>query len=117
EGRQVILQDPLGYEKMSEILVEFAQPLLATAESRESIRKTIALAALTWNLSLLPERQQQQAFDSGPLAEIPSEMKPMLLNLIERKKALFPDIHRLIRDFEVTGNGPDLSVNVVSTLE
>jgi hypothetical protein len=91
---------------MSEVLLEFAEPLLDGSEDNEQFRAAIALAGLCWNLSLMPPDEQvaelhnivkqvgeREAFWGRGIREI-------VLTLVDRKKAFFPDDNRLVLNYE-----------------
>ncbi len=50
---------------MSEVLLDFANPLLDEAKSDKEKRTAITISALIWNASLLPEREKA-CYDLAP---------------------------------------------------
>lgn len=92
--------DHLGIlPKMSEMLIELAQPLLEFAQNaapkdvQGAENLALGLAAIAWNMSIDPSLLLPKEFD-------PLENFDDLLNiLIQRKKNLFPFDNRLITDF------------------
>jgi hypothetical protein len=52
-----ILVDPPGQVKISEVLLDFAAPLLERFEHELSVKNIIAIAIFGWNLSLLPDEE------------------------------------------------------------
>jgi hypothetical protein len=111
---------PFGYaRKMSDVLVDFAQPLLDTARSEDDFRLAIMIAAACWNLSLLPESERsaplQQLTSSEmfkPGLEASQELERHMRALVARKEALFPDDKRVILDYQVSGGPRDGYVEV-----
>ena len=56
-----IIVEPKGAEKMSEVILHFAEPFLEECKDEETEKKVIGLAILIWNVSLLPKEKQGQA--------------------------------------------------------
>jgi len=117
-----VIVEPRGVEKMSEVLEEFAAPLLAHVEDDESYRSAIAVAAIAWNLSIFPEAEQQTLFSEEtpewknmePAAR--REFKVILDDLVQRKNKHFADIDRLIIDYELTDTAYGFQLDVMSTI-
>lgn len=110
KGRKVFFED---YEdgsdsvKMSEIIIDLADPLLERARSFEKKRKVLEMAIVVWNISMLPEDKQDELmleFGRG-LFENPSEENlsgfAMLAGMLHRRVAHFPGIRRFIVDYEI----------------
>ena len=108
------LQNPDGLEKMSEVLKDFAQPWLDLARTEEECARVIGLAIIAWNLALMPEEERFTDFDSQSLAALGEPGLELLRFMIGRKLALFEGYNRPILDYELTGNGDKLRLNVVS---
>lgn len=61
----IVLSNP--EKKMSEVLIEFAQPLLKVAKTPEQFRTAISLAGIAWNAALLPDEEiEKQIMTSIP---------------------------------------------------
>ena len=107
--------------KMSEVLLDFARPLLDTVDD-EGFKKVIIFAALCWNISLLPEREQQK--DLKKIVDELSKSDPLIrtdLNawakaLLERKKTFFADDRRMVVNYEVVEEKDNHRLLVMSTL-
>jgi hypothetical protein len=54
---------PMEDEKMSEVLLEFIEPYRHLARDDTALEKLIALGAVAWNVSLLPESERASALD------------------------------------------------------
>lgn len=52
--------DQSNPQKMSEIIIDYAQPLLDAAQSDQDQRKSIAMAITFWNVALLPDQDQKK---------------------------------------------------------
>ena len=124
-GGDIVIIEPLGYEKMSEVLEEFVEPYLKEAFGNiEHVRKLFLLGMFAWNSALLPENEQQRAVDKflaeglkGATARELIEVKRFINELIARKNADFPGNRRLIRDVQVEARPGDYYISVMSTLD
>lgn len=121
--RNPVVVEPPGVEKMSEVIKDFAKPLLDQCEDNESAKGVIALAIAAWNTSLLPEEEQEEAVEEAFAAfsrSIPdgflAAFKADLRMLLDRKKTHFAHIHRDIIDFEFTEQDGRIGFDVVSSL-
>lgn len=111
--------------KMSEVLLEFAEPLLDGAVDDSDYRAGIGFAVMFWDLALLPEEEQPEALkhmarDLGKTSrsndpEIVEYFQRIGKMLLLRKKALFPDITRAILDYEIVGKGETIQLLITST--
>ena len=45
--------DPPGFKKMSQLIIDLAQPWVADAQGEEDVRAILEMAICAWNLSLL----------------------------------------------------------------
>jgi hypothetical protein len=122
--REKVKRFPPETGKMSQVMLDFAQPLLDKCEDTDSMKGAISMAIAVWNMSFLsPEKQDEmleqligdrKAFsDARDLAEVVATMD----TLIERKKKYFADKKRVIVDFQMYVT-PDerLHLDVVSTV-
>jgi hypothetical protein len=94
----------LHLPKMSEMLIELAEPLLELAkkakpkDSQNAEDLAFSLAVVAWNISIDPSLEPPTEFDSI------QEFDDLLNLLIERKKELFPFDNRLISGFSFQEN-------------
>lgn len=110
-----------GLEKISVRLVEVARCLIGDDAEPEDVRWGISLAALAWNLSLLPQEAR-----AGAMAELLGESEekvgaaPDLLVLLERlmeqKRRLYPEDRRMVLSWQVRTSRREANVTVVSVL-
>ena len=112
----IIIKAPRGVEKMSDILGEFAEPFFEGANTFEEQQKSIAFAALVWNMSLLPEAERMKPLQESPITKLTPELMPFIEQMIRRKHALFPDVNRFILNYEITDTGDGLHLDVISSL-
>jgi hypothetical protein len=101
-------------EKMSQVLEEFAQPLLRDAQSLDELKKALLVAMVAWNHSLLDEAAAAESEMASRLFANPN-FRPVLNALIARKKQLYPHNRRFILDYELVADGAGLQLNVVSS--
>jgi hypothetical protein len=84
--------------KVSEMILEFAQPLLgfdpAGPPDIQDIRSIMMLAAVCWNLPIMVAKKDaqaaatQQMFDTA-MAQVPKPLGQVLLGMIEDRKTRF----------------------------
>ncbi len=93
--------------KMSEVILDFAEPLLDAIDDDELFERAIGCAVVCWNLSFLMEKKQQRQvrsivneFDkSDLLTRFGAE--DCVRMLLERKKAFFADEKRMVLNYQV----------------
>jgi len=100
---------PFGYaRKMSDVLVEVAQPMIDKAQNQAQFQLAIGLAAACWNLSLMPADKRPASIEDT-IRELVKPGQPIddvrevVRLLIARKETLFPDDKRLITTYQVSG--------------
>jgi hypothetical protein len=116
-GTNVTLRvNPPGVEKMSEVLLRFADPILDRSAPLGEIRSTLFFAMTLWNYALLPAKARSES--KGLLRKVLSDpwASAVVQRLLERKAQLFADNQRMFYDLEVDQRGDELKVNVVSAL-
>ena len=115
-------EERLPGRKMSEVLLDFAEPLLDALDDDDEFKGAISFAAICWNLSFLPEKTQRKQLRSighqlgGSDALSTSEIEYFARILLERKKAFFADDRRMVADYEVVNEEEGDSLLVASTL-
>ena len=115
-------RQPLFARKMSEVLLDFAEPVLETFDHPEDFEAMITLAVLCWNCSLLPANEQRKSLNkvinelgkSDPTTRI--EVEDCICMLMERKKTVFANDRRMIANFEVVEERDGSRLVVVSSL-
>ncbi len=98
--------------KLSEVLLEFADPLVVTARTEEDFHNSIEIAVLAWNLSFLPADEQSTFLRESvtPLSgreELPFEAEQCIQMLLTRKQALFSSDRRFVIQHQVSGGPHD----------
>ncbi|MCI5148871.1 MAG: hypothetical protein D3916_05695 [Candidatus Electrothrix sp. MAN1_4] len=120
-GKKVSIA-PKGIEKMSEVIEDFAKPLLVGCTSDEHRKTAIQFAIIVWNLSLLPEDAQDNGIQviintlssPGNLDEI-NQLKGDINSLLNRKKVIFPHIQRAVVEYQFSGVGSNLRLEIASS--
>jgi len=102
--------------KVSEMLAELAEPWLDEARNDDQRRTIIGMAVLAWNMAVLPESERWEGM-SPEFGEMLGEPgKTVLKGMIARKLALYPEETRAVLDYEITGDGGHMRVDVVCPL-
>jgi len=111
---------PPRQRKMSEVLLDFADPILEDLDDRD-FKAAIAFSSLCWNLALLRSEDQRTHLNDAIEAIAESEpfkhrkIQPYVRMLVDRKKALFADDKRLIIDYKVVEEAAGPRLLVMST--
>lgn len=111
-----------GWEKISACLIELILPYLPEQAGIKEWRTGIAMAAMAWNLALLPaserdgeiERMFQQA--EAHALDDPLLLEDLLQLLISRKLQLYPDDPRWVLSWEVRKAGSRFHVMAITAL-
>lgn len=126
-ARRIAEQKSQG--KMSERLLDFAQPLLEVMEAttgtreRQMFEQALTIATTIWNASVFDQRngdrcfrtQIEQTLLSDP--QLPDELRQLFAMMMTRKAQLFPDDERLVGDVSIRERTPgDFNVRVEARL-
>lgn len=103
-----------GGKKMSDTLLEFAEPLLDPLVPNSEQEEMIALAASCWNLSLIPSEEKDEVI-AGLFSMFKKELRskehdflePIIEEMLARKKELFPNDKRTIVEWNIEPMGDD----------
>jgi len=119
QNTQVIV-NPAGTEKMSEVILRFAEPL---KDAYGMLPKAmLEMAIILWNASFMPSDMQRKAVEDivnvfpSDDSEARREMSFIAHMLLERKKQYFSENKRLIMDYHITESTHSIHVDVVSTV-
>ncbi len=118
-GKNVVV-DPSDALKMSDVLQDFAKPLLFESVSDAEIKDAIKFSILVWNASLVPSLERKNWIEtlirqlSTP--DNTESVKSYVEMLLKRKKEKFPNIKRAIVDCQFSGSGKNLRFDVASNL-
>ena len=112
--------DQAGTEKMSEVILRFAEPL---KDDDGIVSKVmIEMAIIIWNASFMPRDMQRKALEDiinvlpRDAREARREMLLIVHMLLERKKKYFSNNKRLIMDYHITESAHSIHLDVVSTI-
>jgi len=115
--------EPEGHEKMSEVILDFAEPLLDECETEAAEKIAVAMAIHIWNASLLPEKDQSpeirkmcSQLAGSDDAERIAELMEYANFLLERKDIHYAENRRHIVKYEISGSGKNRRLDVASTL-
>ena len=127
----LLIEPPLQMRKMSEVVLEFAEPLLEDIHLMRGIenydraeKNIVTFSILAWNAALFPEGKRQEIKQKMIATLMPSNapmdfaatMDRWFDRLIERKQKDYPEENRAVVDWEFSGSGGTLRLNVLSLL-
>jgi len=134
-GRQVLLQrvcasqhghntqvmvNPAGTEKMSEVILRFAEPF--KDDDGLVSKAMLEIAIIIWNASFMPQAMQRKALEDvvnvlpQDASEARRELFFMVNMLLERKRQYFSNNKRMIMDYHITESAHSIHLDVVSTV-
>ena len=100
-------QQSFHARKMSEVILDFAEPLLDAIDDDELFEKAIGCAVVCWNLSFLTEIKKQRhvraivnKLDKSDLLTR-FEAEDYVRMLLERKRILFADEKRIVINYKI----------------
>jgi hypothetical protein len=115
-----VIQHTGDAEKMSDIILRFAEPL--KDENSNIPANMLRFAILVWNASLLPKDEQEKALRDiikalpGNVWGLREAGSSIISMLLERKEKYFSDNKRMVVDYNMTETEQTLNLNVVSTV-
>ena len=117
-------QHPLEYvsaRKLSEVVLEFAEPLTNEVKGTEVEEKAIRMSVTLWNASLLPKQKALETIKpavddiaNGDQA-FTSEFHSMFDMMYDRKQNYFSNDNRFIVDYSLEKNREGFYLQVAST--
>jgi len=122
-GAKSEIPTPEGEAKMSAVITQLAEPLLkqhgTNAQRAETI---ISLTVAAWNKSMFPSDKQpfieKELIDCIILKDGNAEDIGIAIDVMdmiaERREELFPNLRKVIVDYEVDISGGRLNLNVTS---
>jgi len=118
-GRNVV-SEPTGAVRMSDVLQEFAKPLLIESVTDSEIKDAVKFSILVWNASLVPSPKKEEVIETFikqlSTPDNTESLKSYIDMLLKRKKEKFPNINRAIVDCQFSGSGKNLRFDVASNL-
>jgi hypothetical protein len=115
-----VMVNPAGTEKMSEVILRFAEPF--KDEYGIVSKAMLEIAIILWNASFMPSDMQSKAVEDvvnvlpRDNTEARREMFFIANMLLERKKQHFSDNKRMIMDYHITESAHSIHLDVVSTV-
>ncbi len=98
--------NPQGHRKVSDMILQVAEPLLESVPDYESKEMILKLTTMAWNFTLLdPIEQEEMLAEIAEMVQWPEGMMDMFYYLADRKALLFPEEERVICKVET---GPAL---------
>lgn len=114
------IRDLKGVRKMSEIILDFAKPLLdETDGSFENYKKALIVVIIAWNIALMDDIDEQLEELNKHMnledEQFLEDMSLILNLLVQRKLDFYSDVKRMVMDYDIVDTGDGFHLNVVST--
>lgn len=106
---------------MSEVLLDFAKPLLPDDATPEEYHVAIPMAAAVWNACLQTDAEREKLRDEMAVQFGHGDPHHMVffLNAFEEmlkcQRETYPDVQRVIVDYDVAMTDQGVALNVTST--
>jgi len=115
QGRGPEIMFGTGMPKMSDTIVEFADPFLTTLPKTEAAwRGGLQVAALVWNSIVVEQSSEETIAQLRRVLDPGLDVVALVQLLTERKQRLFPDDDRFIFGLEARQDGDRIDVSAVS---
>jgi hypothetical protein len=119
-SEEALVVEPKGVDKLSGIILDFAEPFLELGLQEKVI---LTLAIIAWNISMFPEEDRASKIEELIEKHIPHDdpryltiLKATIAAMVLRKLQMYPDNKRLILGYDFTESGDGMTLNVLSTL-
>jgi hypothetical protein len=122
-GAKREIPTPEGEAKMSAVVIQVAEPLLKKhGKTAKQAKTIIALTVAGWNKSMFPPDKQPIIEKDLINCFVPKDGSAEAVGvtihimdiIVERREELFPDIRKIIVDYELDISGGRLTLNVSS---
>ena len=118
-GHKVIRDSSL--EKMSDILLEYAEPFMENIDidNKEEYNKAIMMSIMLWNCAIMQESQADMKSIEKILKPLMqgAEAKSVMNYMMERKRQMYPENKRLIVSYDLAELGEgSYHLSVASTI-
>ena len=115
EPRVRLRLNAAGVEKMSNVLLRFAEPILNRFAPLDEKKATLLFSITAWNYCLMSSEEQSHMRLSLSHIFTNAHYGADFEMLIQRKTELYPRNRRLFMGLEVAESAGRLHVNVIST--
>jgi hypothetical protein len=122
-GAKREIPTPEGEARMSAVILQIAEPLIKQhGRSEERAKSILMLTVAGWNKSLFPPDKQpiveKELIDRFVPKDGSAEAVGVVVHIMdtvaEQREKLFPDLRKVIVDYEVEISGGHLNLNVTS---
>ena len=122
-GAKGEIPTPEGEAKMSAVIIQLAEPLLKQhGKTAQRAKAVISLTVAGWNKSMFPPDKQpiieKDLIDCFVPQDERAEAIGVAIEIMdivaERRQKLFPDLRKVIVDYELDISGGRLTLNVTS---
>ena len=110
-------QGTSGLKKMSEVLIELAEPYRKDTHNYEEYKMLISIAATAWNIAILKKKIGQVAYEEAINELIKTatiDYLDIMNALIVRKEAYFANDYRIVANQQVIQKGDEYHVLAAS---
>ncbi|HYG35502.1 MAG TPA: hypothetical protein VEC99_11990 [Clostridia bacterium] len=99
--------------KVSEMLVEIAKPWLAEARNDDHRKMVLVMAVLAWNMAVFQKPDLWEGMNPELVEKLGEPGRTILDDMIASKLDLYPEETQAIQDYEITGSGDNLRIDVL----
>ncbi|MCP4358112.1 MAG: hypothetical protein GY796_08880 [Chloroflexi bacterium] len=114
------VHQPTDQIKLSEAIQELVALYRHEANTEAAYDKLIGMAVLAWNTTLMSPDKQAESLNFIQNLEDDPEMQKIILEIVQelmvRKLALYPDVDRIIVDYQVTDVGHSFHLSIISSI-
>ena len=106
-----------GQRKMSEILLEFAAPLLEAMNDEDV---ALNLSMMAWNAALFAESRRNELLEaaaSGIDEKLRADLRRIMIGMVDVKLTLYPEDERFMVGYEFTERAGQRILNVASIVK
>ncbi len=104
--------------KMSAIILKLADFLLEASNTKQQEQAAVSIACLAWNMSILSATEGEKAwnefFNEQDDPVFQEDTKEIIEIIMARKKHHYPNVNRIIVDFELLQNKKDMHLTIMS---
>lgn len=115
-----VVQGEIEGVKMSEVILDLADFLLKIANNKKQREAAITITCTAWNIAVEGTDKGQELLDAyfkeidDPIHQ--KDTLEIISAIIKRKQACYPDLNRVVLDYELVDSMNNIHLNVVSTV-